>query len=144
MNDSCIDVSTIERLVIVWLMTMLFSVSVYAQSEPTNAATEKWFRLEPTDVYVDDFSLRPSETRQIEIATDKPLSVGLKTDASMDLKRGNKYVRLTQKETPNWLGTLIGASRVFNPTDGKLTLLVKNETDAPLQVVIFKKPPNSK
>ena len=129
------------RLVIVWLMTTLLSVGVYAQSEPSKAAPEKWFRLEPMDVYIEDFSLPPNETKQIEIATGEPLSVGLKTDASLNLKKGNKYVRLTQMGTAHSIGTLIGASRVFNPSGGKLILLVKNETDAALRVVIFKRPP---
>ena len=66
--------------------------------------------------------------------------MGLKTDASSNLKQGKKYVRLTKKGTEYSIGTLIGASRVFNPIGGKLTLLVKNETDTALRVVIFKRP----
>ena len=128
-----------KQIVVLCLLNMIFSVCAYSQSEPSKPKSEKWFRLEPNNVYVEDLLLKPGETKEIEISTEEPLSVGLQTDASLDLKKGKKYVRLTQKGTEYSIGTLIGASRVFNPTGGKLTLSVKNETDAALRVVIFKK-----
>ena len=129
-----------KQIVILCMINMFLSVGVYSQSEPSRPKSEKWFKLEPNDVYVEDLLLKPSETKEIEISTEEPLSVGLKTDASSNLKQGKKYVRLTQKGTEYSIGTLIGASRVFNPIGGKLTLLVKNETDTALRVVIFKRP----
>ena len=67
---------------------MFLSVCVYSQSEPSRPKSEKWFKLEPNDVYVEELLLKPNETKEIEISTGEPLSVGLQTDASADLKKG--------------------------------------------------------
>jgi hypothetical protein len=124
------------------LIMLFFAISSYSQTEPAKTESEKkWFKLFKNDVHVDDFTLKAGETKEVEIITQEPTMVGLMTDASFDLKKGSKYVRLTQKSDSNiWVATLIGASRVFNPADGKITLIAKNETDATLRVVIFKTP----
>ena len=51
-------------------MNLIFSVCAYSQSEPSNPKSEKWFRLEPGNVYVEDLLLKPSETKESEISTE--------------------------------------------------------------------------
>lgn len=130
-----------KQIIILSLIAVIVSVSNYSQGEPSKTDPEKkWFKLFPGDIHVEDFALKAEESREFELPSNEPLTIGLMTDASFDLKKGSKYVRLMQKGTQNWVATLIGASRLFTPEKGKIILIVKNETDADLRVVIFKTP----
>ncbi len=102
-----------------------------------------WYQLDSNQTYVTDFSLQPGEVRDFDLAAAQPLMVGLQTDATQELKRapGKNYARLTQRGTFNDVATLIGASRQFEPVNGKLDFSVKNETSVTLKVVIYKSAP---
>ncbi len=86
-----------KQIVVLCLLNMIFSVCAYSQSEPSKPKSEKWFRLEPNNVYVEDLLLKPSETKEIEISTEEPLSVGLRTDVSLDLKKGKNMFGLHKR-----------------------------------------------
>jgi hypothetical protein len=92
-----------KRRIAIFLMIVstILPALIYAQSEPSKPKSEKWFRLEPNEVYVAEFFLKPSEAKELELSSKEPLSVVLKTDANSTLKQGKGYVRLTQKGTDN-------------------------------------------
>ncbi len=104
---------------------------------------DKWFKLESTRIYVTDFALQPGATKEFEFDSDQSYMVGLKTDANREVREVSKkkYVRLSQKGHVNDIATLIGASRRSEPINGKFQFVAKNETDYPLNVVIYKSDP---
>jgi len=103
----------------------------------------KWYQLDPQQKYQADCTLKPGESRTLDIASSVPLSVGFKTDMTEKQVERNNWKNVNAIDLSTWGGAVSvsswdkGELESVRPADGKISMKVENQGDIPVRVVIY-------
>ncbi len=125
------------------LSVMLCGASTVFGQDSKPGAT--WYHLEAGDTYYSDFSLKPGETKDIDIPSSKELVVGFLTDLTSDqfdqIKKtkgaGKPWPGFTERTTKMFLSSAFGGAWEYDPSNGIIKLTAENRTPYPLKFVIY-------
>ena len=117
-----------------------------------NAPAAKWYKLDPRQKYQADYTLKPGETKTLDITSNVPATVGFKTDLTE--KQINQY----QLKDPNAIAIQLSTRddamsalsfdkaelESLKPADEKIAMKIENLGKIPVRVVIYAMPLNVK
>ena len=99
------------------------------------------FTIEPKNerVVVGKYTLKPNERREISISTSQQIWVGVTV---MDFELLQKYetdcAKVQNKEGTRSVKSCSEAATTFEPTNGRIELILENLLNAPLEVSVYK------
>ena len=119
-----------------FLVLLFFAVCL-----ATSISHAEWYDLRDDQNYVDDFSLKPGETKDLAIEYEEELWVGFYTDVSVEQSenyKDNAYLIKISNEERGSISSTFGGATIFKPVDGKIEITVSNNSkDDTIQVVIY-------
>ena len=120
-------------------------------SAALGAETKPWYakKLLPKDKHVADFTLKPRESRDVQITTGRKLRVSFVTDATWEqsekYKSGENQNPIVMKrvDSESFVSSLLGAGATHTPVNGLIHLTITNgaKTDAFRIVVVSREEP---
>jgi hypothetical protein len=135
-----------HRTSIIITVAVLLSITVLLTAQETESQASKWYNLTAEQIHHSDFTLKPGESKALDISSRVPIHVGFK--ANMTIARVKQYrqakkdpIRLSTRDGKLSIASSLGAAMRFTPESESIALIITNGADLRLQIVIYSEVP---